>query len=191
MINTCCLKPSLQPLVVAAGNLRRIFIASCLGSQDAPIPGPPSSPSPANCHLATFTPGSLLSVHARSRDVLQPRAMPTSKGRQLKRKPPAGTLPTSSSRVCPTQRPASPHSLLTHLEPAICKPGCTPLPPRELQLHTPHRSEWQLHVPIALAKNPAIPALCLSPPSSNTRTLASTSRQQLASASPCLWSRPL
>lgn len=118
-------------------------------------------------------------------------AMPTSKGRQLKRSPPARTPPTSSSRVCPTQRPASPHSLLTHLEPAISKPGCTPLPPRELQLQTPHRSEWPHHVSIAPAKNPAIPALCLSPPSSNTRTLASTYRQQLASASPCLWSGPL
>ena len=105
--------------------------------------------------------------------------------------PPARTPPTSSSRVCPTQRPASPHSLLTHCEPAISKPGCTPLPPRELQLHIPHRSEDQLHVSIAPAKNPAIPALCLSPPSPNTRTLASTSRQHLASASPSLWSRPL
>ena len=173
---------------VSSGELGWIFIASCLGSQDAPTPGPPSSPSPADCHLANFTSGFLLSVHTHSRGSPPASRCAYQQRQAAKCTPPARTSPTSSSRVCPTQRPASPHSLLTSCEPAISKPGCTPLPPRELQLHIPHRSEWQLHVSIAPAKNPAIPALCLSPPSPNTRTLASTSRQHLASASPSLWS---
>lgn len=68
---------------------------------------------------------------------LQPPAVPTSKGRQPKCTAPARTQPTSSSRVCPTQRPPSPHSLLTHREPAISKPGCTPLSPASFSFTLP------------------------------------------------------